>query len=626
MLNLTIRFASIARSILILLLILLGVCDLSAQTKQKFSVANFDTDPFDFSAREKRYEKFDGNGERYAIIKVTSNTPDDDLSEYIFNFGNLKHIVEEHDGVLWVYVQRNAKLVTISRNGYFPVTKYDLHTTIESGKNYVMSLTSDKKRVYTQMVQFNVRPASSGAMIMVKSTLPDATEEVFGIIDSSGSVARNLHLGTYTYKVLAENYFMSEGRFSLNNRAVTLVENVDLKPNFSQLTLTVDADADIYINDEKKGTRTWSGILKSGSYQIECRQENHKPSIEYIEVADNDNRTITLPSPTPILGTLSVTSKPLGGEILIDGVSYGSTPKNIDLVIGNHALTISKGKFKSPAMPFVIKEDQITEVNIPLGDSTIAIISSTPTNAEIFIDGKLKGNTPYSYDGEIGTHRLKLTHEGYKPFEKMVFFGNTRQMNFALKADKKKEKDNDLITGAGMATDTGMKMIKSKNWDIYLDAGFGISMYGGESFSAALGAHVANFNAQFEYIKGGLSLSQTLFLTTVRDSGIYSGRYDSQPEYILAGKLGYGFKLGKRFKITPQAGYRYTRYSPHYVHCVTIGARGYCEILPHFGVSFTPEYSMRVAIEFIAGEPLYSSTVKKYAEGFSARIGLVLTF
>ena len=112
--------------LILLLLMLLGVSDLSAQGKLKFSIADFDVDPFDLSAKDKQYERYDGSGARYAIIKVSSNNPDDDLSEYNFNFGNMKHIVEERNGILWIYVQKNAKLVTITRNGYVPINKYSV--------------------------------------------------------------------------------------------------------------------------------------------------------------------------------------------------------------------------------------------------------------------------------------------------------------------------------------------------------------------------------------------------------------------------------------------------------------------------------------------------------------------
>lgn len=51
-----------------------------AQEKLKFSITEFEADPFDLSARTADTEKYDGNGERYAIIKVKSTNPDDKLS------------------------------------------------------------------------------------------------------------------------------------------------------------------------------------------------------------------------------------------------------------------------------------------------------------------------------------------------------------------------------------------------------------------------------------------------------------------------------------------------------------------------------------------------------------------
>jgi hypothetical protein len=43
--------------------------------------------------------------------------------------------------------------------------------------------------------------------------------------------------------------------------------------------LKVDADAEIWVNNEKKGTRTWTGSLGKGSYKIECKQEGHETSM-----------------------------------------------------------------------------------------------------------------------------------------------------------------------------------------------------------------------------------------------------------------------------------------------------------------------------------------------------------
>lgn len=601
---------SLTRFSILLFLITVGVCNLYAQERLKFAIADFDVDPFDLSAKDKQYEKYDGSGDRYAIIKVTSNNPDDDLSEYNFNFGNMKHIVEEHDGVLWLYVQRNAKLVTITRNGYIPINKYDLHTTIESGKNYVMSLTSEEKKVYTQMVQFNVKPANSKAIVMVKSYKEGSQEELFGNIDATGGVAKSLEYGTYTYKVLADNYHMAEGRFTLNNRAETLIENVDLRPNFSDITFNVGADADIYINGERKGTRQWSGVLKAGNYQVECRQINHKSTSQYVQVAENDNRTINLKAPEPILGTAAITSMPLGSEILIDGKKYGQTPKNLDLLIGKHTIEISKIGYQSETQSFEVREDRTVDVNITLGRMTTATIKSNPSSSKLYIDGAFKGDTPYTYEGEVGDHKIKLMYYGYKPIEKKVYFGNTDQMTFSLQK----------------------QYVKSK--DIYIETGVGLGS--AMNVTAAVGAHIAHFNIEVDY-SYCFQKSPTIYWN-------YTGEdYDSSPDactytpsLIFGGKIGYGIIAGTRFKITPQIGYRFTKLSEtgnggHIdgANCsaATIGIRAYCAFSSHFGISLTPEYAIGVAkSDGFKTLSEVTSKIKNMGEGFNAKLALVLTF
>lgn len=602
------------RCLILLIFCILGGSALFAQEKLKFSIADFDVDPFDFSAKDKMYEKFDGNGERFAIIKVTSNNPDDNLNEYAFNFGNIKHIAEEHDGVLWLYVQRNAKLVTITRNGYAPVNKYDLHTTIESGRNYVMSLTSEDKKVYTQMVRFNVSPADSKAVIMVKGFGNDAREELFGNVDAMGSVAKNLEYGTYTYKVLADNYHMAEGRFTLANRSETLVENVQLRPNFSDMTFNVDADADIYINGEKKGTRRWSGVLKAGNYQVECRQLNHRPTSQYVKVAENDNRTINLNAPEPILGTAAITSTPLGAEIIVDGQAFGLTPRNLDLIIGKHEITLSKTGYQSESIRFEVAEDRTTEVDVILGRTTTAVIQSNPSDSKLYIDGAYKGTTPYTYEGEAGDHVIRLTSPGYKPIEKNVYFGNTDRIEFSLRRQYVQKQD------------------------IYLEAGIGLGA--SMNVTAAVGAHIAGFNLELAY-SYGFPKSPTVYWN-------YTGGEEERqpdvcaysPRLILGAKAGYGVIIGTRFKITPQLGYRYTRLSEcgATLHtethidganssAMTVGVRAYYAVSSHFGISLTPEYAIGIwKSDGFRTLSEITSKIKNMGEGFNARISFVYTF
>ena len=99
------------RQIQLLFLLLLLSLPMAAQ-QNKFRVVDFQEDPLDLTAVE--HEKRDANGDRYAVIKVSSENPDDELREYLFNFGYLNHITEYHNNKIWLYVQRNAKRVTIA--------------------------------------------------------------------------------------------------------------------------------------------------------------------------------------------------------------------------------------------------------------------------------------------------------------------------------------------------------------------------------------------------------------------------------------------------------------------------------------------------------------------------------
>lgn len=399
--TLTLKFLIVATLTIVLTAAML------AQNLQQFSVSNFEADPFDYSAKDKKFEKFDGNGDRYAIIKVNSTNPSDNLTEYNFNFGNLKHVVENHDGILWIYVQKNAKIISITRDGFAPVNRHDLHTTIESGKNYIMTLSSQPKKIQRQMIVFKVTPANSKAFVTIKNILNESSEEPIGTIDETGSVAKNLPLGTYSYKILSNNYQTLEGLITLNDKSQTLIEEVSLSPNFSSVTLKVDMDAQIFVDDEFKGVGEWTGLLKAGVHQIDCRKEGHQPTSQIVHIENDNTQTVILTSPMAIMGTVSVFSNPLGASILIDGKKFGETPRNIELPIGKHSLEMTKSGYKPRKLDFMVTEDDSSEIKADLeGQNDIK-------NAELTAeDDKAKNKTgkPVEYGVPLV---LDLTIDNY---------------------------------------------------------------------------------------------------------------------------------------------------------------------------------------------------------------------
>ena len=357
-------------SLLGLLLVLFGQVDSYAQQLKVFSVESVEDDPFDMSANAKAAtKKVDGSGDLYAILKITSDDVDDDLRAYNFDFGMLKSIVEVHDaeGEIWVYVQKNAKQVTITRSGYRTVSRYDLQRTFESGKVYRMKISVKKEvaSVGKGTLMFQITPAKAG--IMVTYTNSDGVESLFGATDEYGKVAKYIELGTYTFSVVAEYYHKSEGRVKLESKNGTHIEEVVLRPNFADMELVAASGADIYVDGQKKGTSSWKGIFGPGTYQIECRRENHRPTSKYVEVKVGEQYKFALDAPVPIVGTLVLMSSPLGATVKIDNKEYGKTPLTLDnILIGSHTVSISRDKYEPQTKTIVIKEGETIEENVVL--------------------------------------------------------------------------------------------------------------------------------------------------------------------------------------------------------------------------------------------------------------------
>ena len=677
------------------MLAILVAMPVSAQTKLKFSVAGFEQDLTDLSAQSAEYKKVDGSGSLYAIIKVTSNNPDDDLREYNFNFGSLKHIVEERNGELWLYVQKNAKTVTITREGYAPVTRYDLHTSIQAGKNYVMQLTAAAKAVYTQMTRFSVTPASANAVVLVKGGSDGSHEELFGVVNAnSDEIAKSLEYGSYTYRVISDDYHSVEGRFTLGDRttiqhetvklrprakttartdsqmvrfriqpadaqAVVLVKRsgsddpemlfdvadartgaaekflptgnysyrvissdyheaegtigvsgkhsvaeqiVQLAPNFGTVTMKVDADADIYVNSEKRGTRTWSGRLKAGTYPVECRMANHRPSLQYVKVEENKTQTITLDPPTPINGTLALLCTP-DASISIDGKNVGVTPLNLEIIIGSHDITFSRENYKSVTKTAIVSENQVTNVSATLQDFTRMTIDSRPEGALLVINGDSVGVTPYSNEMTSGNYDMRLTYPGYRPFEQRVHLDSSNPFKtFVL--DKQYQLPSAFYVQAGGQAGTLMGV------------------------GASIGGYVHNFNVEAVATMG--MVKETMYLNYTDNSGNDSRLQELKP-LAIGGRLGYGIIIGTRMRLTPQAGAQLLSVKADdvqgYAICATVGLRFEYVLASHFGISATGEgvFAASKSDSFQQFADL-SSKVKGWGTGGNLRLGVYLFF
>ena len=454
----------------------------------KFRVAEFYQDRQDLSGQEENRD--DGDGALYAVIKVTSDNEDNDLNDYFFDFNYLKCSKEMRDGELWVFVQRNAKNVTIRREGY-KTLKYPLPQTIQAGKTYRMKLSVQQRIIQQRILQFKVTPANENAIVKVKKEDSNEDYQLWGTVDSQGSIDRLLVTGEYLYEILADSYKTVFGKVSLTNGSSNYVENVSLIPNFgyleiadeygiagaevyinnrkvgtvpyksgrmecrndyqlmismgelyktydstieirqgettkvsprlqsnsAEITIKVQDEAEIFINGTSKGKGSWTGRLRVGLHNVECRLPNHVSSQKQIEVRKDVSETHVIDKPAPIEGSLYVKSNPSGAKIILDGKPLDvTTPTKIEhVLIGSHKVNIMLDKYNPEMVDIHVNKDEIATVDVKLSDVKVErtfTVGGVTFKMKLVEAGTFQmGGTEYYWEQPI--HSVTITKNYY---------------------------------------------------------------------------------------------------------------------------------------------------------------------------------------------------------------------
>jgi formylglycine-generating enzyme required for sulfatase activity len=188
--------------------------------------------------------------------------------------------------------------------------------------------------------------------------------------------------GAYALLILQDQYkdYSSSIQISENNETSI---RASLAPNFARVTLRAAAGNEILIDEQKKGTGSWTGTLELGDYIVETRQAGHRAAYTSIAVtASSEGKTITLNQPTPIYGSLMVDGLPADATVYVDGVKKGLTPMIVNkLLIGSHQVHIEKEGYAKQEKSVQITEGQEAVMDYALTKETP---KPAPTSKETF--------------------------------------------------------------------------------------------------------------------------------------------------------------------------------------------------------------------------------------------------
>ena len=575
---------------------------------QSMSVESFKLLENDLTANTYGTIERDQNGEVAALIKIITTE-----TGFAFDGGMLGIVkTEQKVAEVWVYVPRGLQRIKIMHQQlgqmeyYFPIT-------IESARTYEMRLISGRVRtiiqdeVTAQWVTFKVTPQNA---IVTLDNNP------YGL-QPDGTVSQLLPYGTHSYRVDAPGYISENGVVEVG-RGDPVTREVSLKSSRGTVTLECSMkEAQIYVNGNLVGTGSWTGQLDAAMYQVEIKRDGHTTRTTSFTLQPQDEKTITLPVPQPLYGTLSVSSQPIGATVYLDGTEIGTTPFiKSEILAGKKTLEFRKKDYRTVSMEIEIKDGELNSFSTTLSDGFTATINTEPSGASLQVDGQYKGQTPYSFETSSGDYAINLSKPGYTPFKKKIHF-DASNPELSIKLPRK---------------------ILSKT-NVYFGVTYQAIYQSGVEASA--GAYLSGFNIEGDYHILFDALSQVWWIDNP-DS--WSGKTDQNYDYSLKNAYsvhaGYGILLNNRFRITPRVGaiFNQIKGSPTnpyskgqdeqtYVVSGRAGLRMEFSPATHFAFICTPAFDMPVSMGTLASK-LDESTdiIRQWCGGFSINAGLEIYF
>ncbi len=296
-------------------------------------------------------------------------------------------------------LRSGAHRVSATLEGYYP-----LDTEIQVGQLADQSFALELTKL-PGLVTLTTDP-EVGAQVLVDGESLGTTP----LLDAE------LRPGTHRLEFRAER-FLSEVR-ELEVRGggdrQTLVAR--LTPNWAPVSLrTEPPGATVIVDGMPVGTTPAALELTAGEREIEVRLSGYNAWSGKILVTANEPQQLPDVRLRQADGRVEIASLPTEASVSIDGEFRGRTPLTVRLSPGRaHQLTLTKPGYETTSRELSVQADSGRRVQIELAAQYGEIeVLTTPSNAEIWVDGQRQGTTPSTLTLTAVPHSIELRQSGY---------------------------------------------------------------------------------------------------------------------------------------------------------------------------------------------------------------------
>ena len=368
-----------------------------------------------------------------ALFKISTENINDEQRRKLYFTGN--RVTEISDkvyktGAVWIYITaQNSDYLEI-RHPDYGITRFYFPESLCDFCTYEMVL---------QYVPLSEAIVQSNYLI-IKSDQADARIFIDDTLVGKQFIHKQFNVGSsHTWRVECDLYHTETGEVE-----ITAEENyIDLKmkPEYGFINITsVPNFAKVYVDDNYVGDTPYSSEkMNIGNYTIRVEKDEYQ-SIEK-NVVVNDKLT-TKESFYLQSNYVDITiNADKDSDIYVDNIYKGRGRWEGKLLYGIHDVEARKANHRTVNrnVELVIGETKSITLDAPVPIYGMLEISSNPTEASVYIDGKYCGQTPMQLAQIIiGNHELKLEKQGCASLTKTFAIkeGETLDINESLQTGK----------------------------------------------------------------------------------------------------------------------------------------------------------------------------------------------
>jgi formylglycine-generating enzyme required for sulfatase activity len=228
-----------------------------------------------------------------------------------------------------------------------------------------------------------------------------------------------LAAGEHTLIVRKDRYESVETTVVMEGRSTSQALSLELLPAWATVTLsTTPPGATVTVDGVDVGQTPLATEILAGEHEVLVKLAAHKAWTDSIDVTAREDQTLAPITLEPADGLVLLRSTPSNASVTVNGTYQGQTPLELSLPpAANHELVFFVNGYQEARRQVRTSADGESAVSVTLEPITSSVlISATPADAELYINGELRGNANQEVELLAASQTLEVRREGYVPY------------------------------------------------------------------------------------------------------------------------------------------------------------------------------------------------------------------